>query len=92
MQWKTGKSTLLAILLAKMQTGQPLGGLSVREGRGLVVSEEPQMLWLRRAQRLELRKHFSLCRPFGGVPDREQWRQLLDHIAGLHQEHHLGLL
>jgi AAA domain len=91
-QWKTGKSTLLAILLAKMQTGQPLAGLPVRQGVGLVVSEEPQMLWLQRVKRLGLRKHLTMCRPFAGVPDREQWRQLLDHIAGLHQEHRFSLL
>jgi archaellum biogenesis ATPase FlaH len=91
-QWKTGKSTLVAILLAKMQSGQPLAGLAVRQGVGLVVSEEPQLLWMQRVQKLGLRKHLTLCRPFSGVPDREQWRQLLDHIANAHAEHGLSLL
>jgi hypothetical protein len=91
-QWKTGKSTLLAILLAKMQTGQPLAGLAVRKGIGLIVSEEPQMLWLHRVQKLGLRKHLTMCRPFAGVPNRARWRQLLDHIANMHQEHHFSLL
>ncbi|HEX3147730.1 MAG TPA: AAA family ATPase [Gemmataceae bacterium] len=91
-QWKTGKSTLLAILLATMQSGQPLAGLAVRPGIGFVVSEEPKVLWRQRIQKFGLRKHLMLRRPFSGVPDREQWQQLLDHIADMHAKHNLSLL
>src|SRR6267154_2518181 len=44
-QWKTGKTTLLAALLAQLNTGGELGGLPVMPGRALIVSEEAPDLW-----------------------------------------------
>jgi hypothetical protein len=39
-QWKTGKTTLMSVLLSRMKTGGSLAGLSVAAGRAVVVSEE----------------------------------------------------
>src|SRR5262249_41455896 len=38
--WKSGKSTLLAVLLSRLKTGGMLAGLPVRAGRAVVISEE----------------------------------------------------
>jgi len=91
-QWKSGKTTLLAHLLAKMETGQPFAGLPVQQGRALIISEESQALWFERARKLGLKDHRLTCRPFEGIPDRAQWRQLLQYIENLHDELDLGLV
>ncbi len=41
-QWKSGKTTLVSILLAKLKTGGQLAGLSLAPGKAVVVSEEPR--------------------------------------------------
>ncbi len=43
--WKSGKTTLLSILLARLKDGGELLGLPVRPARALVVSEESPVLW-----------------------------------------------
>src|SRR5687768_3722045 len=44
-QWKSGKTTLLTLLLARMQQGGTLTGLSVSPGKALVISEESEADW-----------------------------------------------
>src|SRR5437899_3206097 len=39
-QWKHGKTTLLAVLLAKLKAGGQLAGLRLAAARAVVVSEE----------------------------------------------------
>jgi hypothetical protein len=39
-QWKSGKTTLVSLLLARMQQGGQLAGLPVSAGKALVISEE----------------------------------------------------
>ena len=39
-QWKTGKTTLAAVLVARLKTGGMLAGLPLAAGRAVVVSEE----------------------------------------------------
>src|SRR5438552_16781898 len=51
-QWKSGKTTLLALLLARREAGGELAGLAVAPGRTAVVSEEAALLWEERRQRL----------------------------------------
>src|SRR5437764_333347 len=53
-QWKMGKTTLLAALLAKMQAGSELAGREVAPGRAVVVSEEHPSLWADRMRRFGL--------------------------------------
>jgi len=43
-QWKSGKTTLVSILLAKLRTGGELAGLALAPGRAVIVSEEPREL------------------------------------------------
>src|SRR5262245_606790 len=43
-QWKSGKTTLVSLLLARMKTGGELAGLPVTSGRAVVLSEEGEDL------------------------------------------------
>src|SRR5262245_46275212 len=66
-RWKTGKTTLLSVLLTKLSAGGELAGDPVAAGRVAIVSEEAPDLWLERGQRLAYGAHVRwLCRPFIG--------------------------
>jgi hypothetical protein len=81
-QWKTGKTTLTSILLARMKAGGNLAGLPLAAGRAVVVSEEPAEQWVRRGGRLDLEEHVGwYCRPFRGRPRPGQWEALLERVA-----------
>jgi hypothetical protein len=81
-QWKVGKTTLLAALLARLQAGGELGGRTVSAGKALVVSEEGDEHWLRRAERFALGGNLRwLCRPFPERPSPAQWLALLDRLV-----------
>src|SRR5215211_4119350 len=74
-QWKTGKTTLLALLLERMRSGRALAGRKVRRGRAAVITEESPVHWRLRGQRLDFGAQACFfCRPFMGKPTREQWR------------------
>lgn len=64
----SGKSTLLAHIVAQMAHGGDVAG-RVRAGSALVVSEESALLWCRRRDDLQIGDHVHLlCRPFLGKP------------------------
>ena len=91
--WKSGKSTLLSVLLSRMKNGGTLGGLPVRAGRAVVLSEEPRAMWWERGLKLELDGHVQwFCQPFQGKPTAEQWLDLIDRIGHLHDQQRLDLL
>src|SRR6516162_3611355 len=83
--WKSGKTTLLSVLLARMKGGGDLLGMTVRPTRVLILSEENRNLWAMRQQRLDIGGHAQvICQPFGGKkPADADWRSLLDQSAGL---------
>jgi AAA domain len=82
--WKSGKTTLLAVLLARLRAGGELLGQPVHPARALVLSEEQLVLWHLRQERLPLGEHVRLiCRPFHGKPTDADWRALLEQSAGL---------
>jgi hypothetical protein len=82
--WKSGKTTLLAVLLARMQDGGELLGLPVRPARALILSEENLGLWRMRHERLPLGGHVQvICQPFAGKPSDADWRALLEQSATL---------
>jgi hypothetical protein len=92
-QWKTGKSTLIAVLLGRLKTGGELGGLRLSAGRAVVVSEEPASKWYERGQTLPFGDHLCwYCRPFLGKPRPEDWLDLLDQISRLHDQQRIDLL
>jgi hypothetical protein len=92
-QWKMGKTTLLAVLLAKMKAGGELAGRRVAAARAAVVSEEPSDYWVERAWRLGLGPGlWLLCQPFRGKPTPAQWRLLIDRLGQDRAEHGLDLV
>jgi hypothetical protein len=91
--WKAGKSTLIAVLLARMKTGGTLAGLPVRAGRAVVVSEEPAGQWVERGRRLDLDGHVDwFCLPFAGTPTQWDWLDLVARLLCLHEEKPFALL
>src|SRR4051794_13102115 len=51
-QWKSGKTTLVSLLLSRMQQGRQLLGLNVAAGKAFVISEESEADWRPRFQHL----------------------------------------
>jgi hypothetical protein len=91
--WKSGKSTLISVLLARMKTGGTVAGLSVRQGRAVVISEEPPFLWLDRGLAADRDDHIQwFCQPFLGRSSEADWRQLLGLIGQMHAEKRVDLL
>jgi hypothetical protein len=92
-QWKSGKSTLVALLLARMQQGGQLLGLPVSAGKAFVISEESEADWRPRFHHLGIRDHVDLlCRPFLTQPTMEQWLALIETAATLRQRHGTDLV
>jgi hypothetical protein len=92
-QWKSGKTTLVSLLLARMQQGGQLAGLSVAPGQAFVISEESPAHWQPRCRQLGIRDHLTLlCRPFATQPAMEQWLALLDAAAAWHDRQGCALV
>jgi len=92
-QWKSGKTTLVAVLLARLKAGGELAGLKVVAGQAAVVSEEPAAHWVARGAKLDLAGHVCwFCRPFASKPGPEQWLALLDRLLALHAQRGLDLV
>ena len=91
--WKSGKSTLLAVLLSRLKAGGVLAGLPVRAGRAVVVSEESPEVWWDRGHGLTLDGHVRwFCKPFQGRPTPEQWLDLLGQVGRMHDREPVDLL
>ncbi len=92
-QWKSGKTTLLSLLLTRLGGGGQLAGLPVRAAKAAVVSEEAPSRWLRRAEKLGIGNHVCwFCRPFRGKPTGPEWLALLDRLLLLRQSAGIDLV
>jgi hypothetical protein len=91
---KSGKTTLLSHLLARLAQGGLLAGRAVAPGRALVVSEEAASDWDARCRQLGLGQNVQfLCRPFRGArPSDEQWLALVAGVEALHAQEALDLV
>lgn len=80
-RWKTGKTTLISVLLSKLGTGGTLAGREITATRAVVLSEESEELWEERHGRLNFADniHFT-CRPFGGRPTLAEWTGFLRQL------------
>jgi hypothetical protein len=91
-QWKTGKTTLVSVLLHHLKTGGSLAGLPLRPGSALVLSEESPALWLDRSRRFNYAGHVHwFCRPFHAKPTPAQWTAFLAHILAIHRQGRIDL-
>jgi hypothetical protein len=83
-QWKSGKTTLLSVLLSRLKPGGYLLGHATRPARALVLSEEDISFWGHRQSRLSFGPDIGvICRPFNRKPSYTQWRDLIAHVATL---------
>jgi AAA domain len=91
---KTGKTTLLSLLLARFAQGGQVADLAVAPTRALVVSEESASDWDERCQRLGIGPNVQfLCRPFHGArPTDDQWLALIASLESLHRQEPLDLV
>ncbi len=91
---KSGKTTLLSILLSRSLQGGQLAGLAVAQGRCFVVSEEAADDWSGRCRRVPLGDNVQfLCRPFRGAhPTDAQWLSLVAALEAEHRQQALGLV
>jgi hypothetical protein len=91
---KSGKTTLLSILLSRLKTGGELAGLPLVPGKVVVVSEETPALWQERHRLLDFgtRRIRFLCQPFSGKPSPAQWQALIDRLAALRHSDGIDLV
>jgi hypothetical protein len=85
--WKSGKTTLLSLLLQMTGSGSTFCGQRVRRAKVLVVSEEPQSLWVERRDLLGLGDNVEFytrdTAPFLGKPTHHAWESFIKHLAGI---------
>jgi hypothetical protein len=81
-RWKSGKTTLISLLVARMGAGGELAGAGVHAAPALIVSEEAPSMWARRYQRLKIGANVLLVsRPFQQRPTMPHWLNLIDNLA-----------
>jgi len=90
---KSGKTTLLSLLLSRRKHGGTLAGLAVQPGKTVVVSEEDATLWAARGRERDFGGNVCFfSRPFLSLPRPEQWHALLGRILQLREQHGVDLL
>jgi hypothetical protein len=77
---KTGKTTLLSLLLDRRREGGQLLGRTVRPGRTILCSEENASLWALRQPPLDFGPQLEYHRPLGGNPSPRRWRRFINHL------------
>jgi hypothetical protein len=83
---KTGKTTLLSLLLDRRREGGQLLGRAVRPGRTILCSEENARLWALRQPPLDFGPRLEYHRPLGDNPSPRRWRRFVDHLLGLAED------
>jgi hypothetical protein len=91
--WKTGKTTLLALLLARRHSAGTLLNRPVRPGVTAIVTEESRALWRGRDCKLTFGPNVCFfCRPFASRPTRSQFDDLVAHLLDLRRRRGLDLV
>src|ERR1051326_4980397 len=90
--WKGGKTTLLALLLARRARGGELAGRAVHPGKTLVITEENPAHWNQRIHRLNIEGAWFLPRPFNSIPTSDQWHSLIDFVLKFRADNGIDLL
>jgi hypothetical protein len=83
-QWKSGKTTLVSVLLSKMAEGGELAGQPVAKAGAAIASEESLDCWQRRDEKLHFGQQLCyFCQPFAGRPSLAAWDALVERLAEL---------
>jgi hypothetical protein len=91
--WKSGKTTLVSLVLSRRGQGGAVAGRTVKPGVSVVISEEGKDLWQGRCRRLSFGERVIFyCQPFGGRATAGAWRDLLDELLALHREFGVDLV
>src|SRR5262245_1002667 len=91
--WKSGKTTLLAHMLAQRRRGGEFLGLKVAAGRSVVVSEEPPDLWPMRHEQHQFGPELGiLSRPFAGRPTLADLQELSTQLIDMKERTGLDLV
>jgi hypothetical protein len=77
---KTGKTTLLSLLLDRRRAGGHLLGRTVWPGKTFVCTEEDDRLWALRQPPLDFGPHVTFRRPRGPVPRAADWQRFIDDL------------
>jgi hypothetical protein len=92
-QWKSGKTTLIAVLLARMGKGGQLAERPVSPARVAVLSEEAADNWAERCRKLQIGDHVCfLCRPVPCLPTPSDWRDLVNAMLALRRDEGVDLV
>jgi hypothetical protein len=83
---KTGKTTLLSLLLDRRRQGGQLLGRRVRPGRTILCSEEHGSLWAMRQPPLDFGPLLEFHRPLADSPSPRTWRRFIDHLLELSED------
>jgi hypothetical protein len=78
---KTGKTTLLGLLLDRRRAGGSLMGRPVAPGSTIVCTEESPHLWHLRQPPLDFGPNVIFRHPRGGGPDGEEWEQFIEELS-----------
>ena len=81
-RWKTGKTTLLSVLLARLGGGGRLAEAAVTPGQVMFFTEEPPQLWQERHARLNFGRNVKWSsRPFKRRPTPREWYLLVQSLV-----------
>jgi hypothetical protein len=93
-QWKSGKTTLVSVLLSRLKTGGQLAGRALKSTRAVVITEEDRQTWNERHQHLDFGDSVCFfCAPFGlRKPTPADWRALIRRLLHLARTRGIGLV
>jgi hypothetical protein len=80
---KTGKTTLLSLLLDRRRAGGQLLGRAVWPGMTLVCTEESERLWSLRQPPLDFGPGVTFRQRLGPAPSGDDWHRFLDELLDL---------
>jgi hypothetical protein len=93
-QWKSGKTTLVSVLLARRAAGGTFADRALKPGRTAVVCEETHDLWEQRRRTLDFGDGVAfLFQPFSQrKPSYDDWQRLLETVGRLNHTDGVDLL
>ena len=80
---KTGKTTLLSLLLDRRRAGGELLGRTVYPGKTILCSEEEELLWALRQPPLDFGPDLIFHQPPGPFPMRGRWNRFITDVCEL---------
>lgn len=80
---KSGKTTLLSLLLDRLRAGGELLGRTVYPAKAIVCSEENSALWALRQPPLDFGADLLFHCPVGPIPSRGRWKRFFNDVLAL---------